>query len=488
MAEFERLIERTHANGMKVVIDIVPNHIARRYRSLGKPDGVEDFGASDDTGVEWARDNNFYYVVGEDFAVPASYSPLDGESHPLADGRFEESPAKWTGNGSRAAQPAIDDWFETVKINFGVRPDGSKAFDSLPDAARGWSNERLLEFWSQRDVPDSWRKFRDIAHFWMDRGVDGFRYDMAQMVPVEFWSYLNASIKVRNPDAFLLSEIYVPSMYRDYLQLGRMDYLYDKVGFYDALRAVIRGEAGTSTLAAAHADVLDIEGHMLRFLENHDEQRIASDGFAGDAHMGKPGMVVSALIGRAPTMLYFGQEHGEPGDDDAGFGKATRTTIFDYWGVPAHQRWMNGGEFDGGALSEAEKELRDFYARLMSFSARSPAMQGDYAEIHTHNRRLDSGYGERVFSFARWDDRERLIVVSNFDAARCDALTIEVPPALIRTWRLADGRYALAEQLYGDVRGELVVDGGTGKFRVQLNALESFVFRVGDGPFRAEAR
>ncbi len=485
MAEFEQLIERTHAGGMKVIIDIVPNHIARAYRSLGKPDGIEDFGANDDTGVEWARDNNFYYVAGEDFAVPAAYTPLNGEPHPLADGRFEESPARWTGNGSRAAEPKVDDWFETVKINFGVRPDGSKAFDSLPDAARSWNNEQLVEFWARREVPDSWRKFRDIAHFWMDRGVDGFRYDMAQMVPVEFWSYLNASIKVRNPDAFLLSEIYVPSLYRDYVQLGRMDYLYDKVGFYDALRAIMQGEAGTSKLAAAHAEVLDIERHMLHFLENHDEQRIASTGFAGDARMGKPGMTVSTLISRAPTMLYFGQELGEAGDGDAGFGKATRTTIFDYWGVPAQQRWMNNGKFDGGKLSDTEKELRDFYARLMSLSASSAAMQGDYAEIHTHNRQLDSAYDERLFSFVRWNDDERLLVVSNFDRTRPYSLTVEVPPNIVGEWQLADGRYSLDEQLYGDLQGELVVDGGTGRFRLQLDALESVVFRVGDGLFRA---
>jgi glycosidase len=410
--EFEALIERTHANGMKVIIDIVPNHIARRYESVSRPRGVEDFGASDDTSVTWERDNNFYYIVGEDFVVPEGYVPLNGEAHPLADGQFSESPAKWTGNGSRAARPRIDDWFETAKINFGVRQDGSHAFDRLPDEAHDWSNQELVEFWSQRDVPDSWKKFRDIAHYWLDKGVDGFRYDMAQMVPVEFWSYLNSSIKVRRPDAFLLSEIYVPDMYRDYIALGRMDYLYDKVGLYDAIRAVMQGKADAETIAAAQVDILDIESHMLHFLENHDEQRIASPEFAGGAENGKPGMVVSALIGSSPTMLYFGQDIGEPGAGDAGFGKASRTSIFDYWGVPAHQRWMNDGKFDGGALSDSEKDLRDFYMRLMKVSTGSPAMNGDYAFVPVSN--------DRLFAFARWKDDERLLVVSNFsDKPQC---------------------------------------------------------------------
>jgi oligosaccharide 4-alpha-D-glucosyltransferase len=475
LEEFEALVERTHANGMQVIIDIVPNHVARDYESTRA--GVTDFGANDDTTVAWARDNNFYYVPGEDFAVPAGYKPLGGEPHPLADGKFEESPAKWTGNGARTAQPKLDDWFETVKINFGVRPDGSKAFDELPAAARDWSNQQLAEFWAQRDVPDSWKKFHDIVHFWLDRGVDGFRYDMAQMVPVEFWSYLNSSIKVRRPDAFLLSEIYVPDMYRDYIELGRMDYLYDKVGFYDALRAVMRGEQPASSLADAQAEVLDIEQHMLHFLENHDEQRIASEPFAGDARAGKPGMVVSALIGRSPTMIYFGQAVGEPGDGDAGFGKATRTTIFDYWGVPAHQRWMNGGQFDGGTLSADERSLREFYERLMTFSAKSGIMQGDYAPIPVNN--------DRVFAFARWSDAGQLIVLSNFDGESAQEFTLELPESMVDKLDLGPGRRALDEQLGVGAQNAIVVDHGVGTMHVRLEPFESRVYRIGGGMFKA---
>ena len=483
LAEFEALIRRTHDNGMKVIIDIVPNHVARGYRSLSRPPGVEDFGANDDTSVAWARDNNFYYVPGEDFAVPESppgYRPLGGDRHPLADGHFAETPAKWTGNGSRAPQPRFDDWFETVKVNYGVRPDGSYAFDRLPDSARGWSIDEHAAFWADRDVPDSWIKFRQIVSYWLDKGVDGFRYDMAEMVPVEFWSYLNSAIKTKNRDAFLLAEVYNPREYRNYLELGRMDYLYDKVGFYDALKPIMQGKASTDTLAAAHAAVLDIEEHMLHFLENHDEQRIASADFAGDANKGKPAMVVSALISRAPTMLYFAQDVGEPGDGDAGFGDPTRTTIFDYWGVPSHQRWMNDGAFDGGGLSDAERSLRDFYVRLMRFSASSRAVTGDYAEIHSHNRERDTGtYNDKVFSFVRWTDDERLIVVSNFDDGNSQDLEVSIPAEIITGWNLSDGRYMLDEQLYRAKHAQLIVDGGEGRFRIRLQPLQSAVLKVG---------
>ena len=483
LQEFEALIERTHDNGMKVIIDIVPNHVARGYASKSRPEGVSDFGADDDTSVEWARDNNFYYVPGQDFEVPkspAGYRPLGGKPHPLADGKFPESPAKWTGNGSRESQPRFDDWFETIKVNYGVRPDGSYAFDRLPDAARHWSVDEHASFWAGKDVPDSWVKFRQIVHYWLDKGVDGFRYDMAEMVPVEFWSYLNSSIKMKDSDAFLLAEVYNPQEYRNYLQLGRMDYLYDKVGFYDTLKSIMQGEAPTDKLAPVHAEVLDIEEHMLHFLENHDEQRIASPDFAGDADKGRPAMVVSALISRSPTMLYFAQDVGEPGDDDAGFGDPTRTTIFDYWGVPSHQHWMNDGAFDGGGLSADEKNLRDFYRRLMSFSASNPALTGDYAEIHSFNRAEDNdAYNDKVFSFVRWRDDQQLVVTSNFDAQSSHDLEVRIPADIIAAWHLVDGRYRLDEQLYRRNHAQLIVDKGRGRLRITLEPLGSAVLKVG---------
>jgi len=483
LEEFEALIERTHANHMKVVIDVVPNHVARHYESISRPRGVKDFGANDDTTVEWARDNNFYYVVGEDFELPdfpEHYKPLGGTKHPLADGHFDESPAKWTGNGARVAKPEFMDWFETVKINHGVRPDGSYAFDELPEQARSWGNEQHVVFWSDKDVPDSWIKYRQITEYWLARGVDGFRFDMAEMVPVEFWSYLNANILRINPDAFLLAEVYNPDLYRDYIQLGRMGYLYDKVGLYDALKPVMQGNASTDTLAPVHAKVLGIEEHMLHFLENHDEERVASANFVGNGHRGMPGMVVSALISRSPTMLYFGQDVGEEGDlNDANFNQPPklRTTQYDYWGMPAHQRWMNGGKFDGGALSADERSLRDFYARLMSLSTSSPAMQGAYDHIPVEN--------DRVFAFARWSQGEQLIVISNFDREETQELVLEVSADLVEKLGLDAGRRLLDEQLYGDVQNAIVVDHGVGKIHVRLETLESHVYRLGGGMFKA---
>jgi glycosidase len=481
LEEFKALVDRTHRHGMKVIIDIVPNHVARGYHSVSNPADTEDFGASDDKSVEYARNNDFYYIPGQAFKVPGprdNYKPLGGEAHPLADGKFDENPAKWTGNGSRQPQPDFYDWYETVKINFGIRPDGSKDFETLPD---GFDSKPIADhynFWKDKDVPGSWKKFRDIALYWINFGVDGFRFDMAEMVPVEFWSYMNSSLKTANPDAFILAEVYNPSLYRDYIRKGKMDYLYDKVELYDTLKNIIQGHGSADHLAGIQQGLADIEHHMLHFLENHDEQRLASPAFAGSAAKGKPAMVLSAAISTSPTMIYFAQEVGEPGDGNAGFGSATRTTIFDYWGVPSHQRWMNGGAFDGGKLTDEEKSLRDFYRRLLNFTIKSPALMGKYQEIHSFNRVNTTGYYDKCFSFARWSGDERLLVVVNFKDSITDDYELQLPADLVKEWKLKDGTYKLQDQLYQSAEFELVVSGGLGKVNMEVKPLESFILSL----------
>ena len=476
LAEFQALIERTHAQGMKVIIDIVPNHVARAYESTSRPEGVADFGAQDDTSVVYARDNNFYYIPGEDFIVPESvddYRPLGGDSAPLLDNQFAESPAKWTGNGSRLAQPNIHDWYETVKVNYGVRPDGSYDFPVLPEAYRNLGVAEHHAFWLDKNLPDSWYKFHDIVHYWLAMGVDGFRYDMAEMVPVEFWSFLNSSIKVQYPDAFLLAEVYNPKQFRNYIQLGKMDYLYDKVDFYDNLKAVIQGHGDAQSLEQVQANIEDVADHMLHFLENHDEQRIAAPEFAGDAAKGKPAMVVSALISRSPTMLYFGQDVGEDGSEEPGFGDPSRTSIFDYIGVPAHQRWMNDGAFDGGKLSPTERALRAYYIKLMDIAAFHPLMNADYTSLHSLNTANDA-YGPLHFAFARHDNENLMLVVSNFDPDKQLATTLNLPEAVVEQLGLSSGEYAL-QGLLEDHVSQLTINSDGATFAVALAPLSSAV-------------
>ena len=476
LLEFEALIARTHKAGMKVIIDIVPNHIARKYEGKNNPEGVRDFGADDDVSIEYKRDNNFYYIPNTPFEVPDGIVTLNGENNLLIDGKFNEFPAKWTGNGSRRAKPDKNDWYETVKVNYGIRPDGSKDFPELPAGFDTKSCQEHFDFWADKDVPSSWKKFRDIALYWISKGVDGFRYDMAEMVPYEFWSYLNSAIKVKSPNAFLLAEVYNPNEYRNYIRLGKMDFLYDKVETYDHLKAVIQGKTWPDGLSDIQNRMADIEHNMLHFLDNHDEQRLASPEFAGSPQKGKPMMVVSTTISSSPTMIYFGQEVGEAGNENAGFGTHSRTSIFDYIGVPNHQRWMNGGKFDGGQLSTDEKDLRDFYKRLLNFSINSTALMGGFQEIQSINRQSTKDYDAGLYAFVRWSDSQKLIVVTNFSSEKSSNFELKIPADIIQKWNLKEGLYTIIDQLYFKSSTQLRVENGEGRIQISIASLESFIY------------
>ncbi|QSX39278.1 alpha-amylase family protein [Shewanella cyperi] len=473
LQEFEALIKRSHNHGLKVIMDIVPNHVARGYDSVTAPDGVKSLGADDNSQLAYSKHNDFYYVPGADFQVPdfgPKDLPLGGAKAPGLDGQFAESPAKWTGNGSRSHQPRVDDWYETVKINYGLRPDGSHDFPSLPADAATWNTTKHGAFWQQQDpqqLPSSWAKMRDIARFWLVKGVDGFRYDMAEMVPVEFWSYLNSDIKRIKPDAMLLAEVYDPSRYRDYLHLGKMDFLYDKVGMYDTLKAVIQGRQETDSIGLAHEAVADIAPHMLHFLENHDEQRIASPEFAGDPRKALPAMVVSSLLTQAPTLVYFAQELGEDGSEDAGFGKPSRTSIFDYVGVPTLQRYRQAKR-TGVALPADIAGLRRYYQQLLTLSLSEPALRGEL--------RLVPLPGNSLFGFIRQSGPDRLLVLSHFGAEPL-ALEQQLSPEFVPEGH--GQQRMLLSSLLTDVDGKPIqAELLQGKLRLKLPPYSSAVFRL----------
>ena len=481
LQEFESLIKRSHRIELKVIIDIVPNHVARNYQGLTNPEGIKDFGADDNKTVVYDVNNNFYYNPNEPFQVPDfldDFQPLGGEKHPLSDRKFDENPSKWTGNGSRLSKPDRNDWYETVKINYGISPEGKKDFNELPASFENENYQKHFEFWQDKTVPNSWIKFRDIALYWLEKGVDGFRFDMAEMVPVEFWSYLNSNIKMKNPDAFLLAEVYNPSLYRDYIKKGKMDYLYDKVQLYDTLKNVMQGRGLTDHIPPIQDDLKDIEHHMLHFLENHDEQRIASPEFAGNFEKGKPAMVVSATISTSPTMIYFGQELGEDGSENAGFGAPSRTSIFDYIGVPAFQRWVNDKKFDGGKSTKEELALRDFHKRLLNFTISSNALMGEYHDLHQFNRENTENYNAKILSFTRFSDNEKLLIVSNFDSEKRVQFELKIPSEIIKKWNLTNGTYVLKDQLYNQKSFDLKVENSQATLKIVINPLESFILKL----------
>ena len=452
MKEFEALVARTHEAGMKVIIDFVPNHVARQYHSDVCPKGTEDLGATDDTTLHFSPQNNFYYFPGETFHT--DFDLQQGAAQP-----YTETPARATGNDVFSAFANHNDWYETVKLNYGV----------------DYTDGRTPHF---DPVPSTWQKMTDILLYWAAKGVDGFRCDMAEMVPAEFWHWAIAKVKEAYPSILFIAEIYGPDSYRRYIHEGGFDYLYDKVGLYDTLRAVTCGTANAESITACWQAVDDIRDHMLSFLENHDEQRIASDFFAGDGEHGRAPMLVAAAFSRGPVMIYFGQELGERAMDDEGFsGRDGRTTIFDYWTVDAVNRWRNQGKFDGRKLTPQEVDLQTFYSKLLNLCSKEKALrEGDFYDLTYVNQQNPKFNAHRQYAFLRRSGKEVLLIVANFDNQPAH-LEVNIPQHVFDTFSLKPVASAQATEL---LTGEAVQTSFTPErpSPVEVPALSGVILKI----------
>ena len=379
MQEFEQLVERTHEAGMKVIIDFVPNHVARQYKSICKPRGVKDLGEMDQTLHGFDPQNNFYYCPGERFAP--YFDLYNGETEP-----YLEEPAKATGNDHFDNAPGRNDWYETVKLNYGV------------DYYAG----RIGHF---DPIPDTWQKMTNILLFWAKKGVDGFRCDMAEMVPAEFWAYATKAVRKKFKHIVFMGEVYNPFEYRHYLESG-FDWLYDKVGMYDTMRSVVCRMESASAITQAWQQTDDIRDHMVYFLENHDEQRIGSDFFAARPVKGVPAMIASVLMYKNPFMLYAGEEYGERGMDREGFsGNDGRTTIFDYWSIDTLCRAASK------KLTEEEEKIFSIHQKTLQLARKEKAVaEGLSFDLMYVNQHL-----QRQYAFLRKAEGELLLVVVNFE-------------------------------------------------------------------------
>ena len=383
MEEFEQLVARTHAAGLDVLIDFVPNHVAREYHSTHKPKGIEDLGEGDHP--EWAFSplNNFYYIPGQPLTMDID---LKG---------YQEYPAKVTGNDCFSSHPSKTDWYETVKLNYGVFYQGGGEKQFFP-------------------IPSTWKKMVDILLFWASKKINGVRVDMAEMVPVEFFQWAIDKVKKKYPEFIFIGECYDPNRYDAYLKAG-FDYLYDKVGMYDYLRGVTSKNWPVEGITAQwmqHSG--ERLNHMLYFLENHDEQRIASGFFCGDGTCAEPAMIVAATLNQCAVMVYMGQELGERGMDMEGFsGIDGRTTIFDYWGIKSIQAWANKGKYDGANMTEEQRDLRLFYQRLLTIARDNKAVQKGLMYDITYAQGEGFNKHEQYAFIRHWED-ETLLVIINF--------------------------------------------------------------------------
>ncbi len=453
MTEFAAMLDRVHKADLKLVLDFVPNHLARAYYSDQKPAGVVDFGQNDIKDLSFSPTNNFYYLPGTQFTVPTGVNPPVQVTVP-----YIEIPAKVSGNNVFSAQPSINDWYETVKLNYGV------------DLQHG--NKTYFD-----PIPDTWLKMTDVLLYWTKKGVDGFRCDMAEMVPVEFWAYAIPKVKALNPDAVFIAEIYNPAEYRNYIFKGGFDYLYDKVGLYDGIRHIMEKKQGATTADITRVwqqESGDFSNHMLRFLENHDETRLNSPGFAASNFWSTiPGMVLTASMHDGPLMIYFGQEFGEKAQEIEGFNQADdRTTMFDFYRVDTHQRWLNGGKFDGGKLTADEKVIDSFYTDLLAWINSSEVIQ--------HGKFFDLQYAQnssypkdKVYSYLRYTEKGRNLIICNFDSINHD-FTIEIPSLALDMMGVKSVKLKTYKNFVPPSAPAAVVDGN----RIQIPANSTIIITL----------
>ncbi|MCM1079451.1 MAG: alpha-amylase family glycosyl hydrolase [Bacteroidales bacterium] len=420
MDEYEQLIARAHKAGLKVIMDFVPNHVAREYKSICCPQDVKVLGEDDNQEWHFSTSNNFYYCWGQDFH-PHFDTSHDSDGNTIEP--YKEQPAKATGNDVFSAQPGKNDWYETVKLNYGI---------DYCDA--GGRSEHFAD--EEGNVPDTWFKMTQILMFWASKGIDGFRCDMAEMVPAAFWHYATNEVRRVYPWIIFIGEVYDPNQYRCYIDAG-FDYLYDKVGMYDTVRAVTCDLCSAQEITRQWQATEDIKDKMLYFLENHDEQRIASDFFAGSAEKGIPALIVSALLRHNPFMLYAGEEFGEKGMDVEGFsGCDGRTTIFDYWCVET----LRKGYYSRKELSKEEKSLEKIHSQILNIAATEAAISdGKFFDLMYVNSHLQQQY-----AFMRGHNNEILLIIANF-SDKDESVEVNIPKAAIEYLDIAPGTYKAKE-------------------------------------------
>ena len=421
LEEFAELVERIHDAGMKVIIDLVPNHVARSYGSTVRPD--LDLGLNDDQHQQFSPQNNFFYLPGgEPLVLPTvdshwQWEGMDGHFAPEdgTEGNF----ARVTGNNIASYTPSTNDWYETVKLNYGMDfMTGTEHYDP---------------------IPSTWEFMREVIAYWMGEfGVDGFRADFAHFVPAPVWNWIIDRTREEFPEAYFVAEAYENL---EALADAGFDVVYDD-GMYDGLKGIYIGENDKYGLDSYFASVSDeMRGRYIRYAENHDEKRIASplvqntypgnSGY-GDAEAGRHIVPITYLFGPGAIMVYNGQTVGEEGAGVSGFsGDDGRSTIFDYWRVPALSAWNNEGRFDGGGLEDWQRDLHEYYRRLVHLSGHPLAVAQGYYGLDFYNREFGD-YPEGLYAFARYEPQggKLMVVVTNW-ATEEEEGSIRLPEGLL---------------------------------------------------------
>lgn len=246
-----------------------------------------------------------------------------------------------------------------------------------------WTDIAKLNY----DNPDVRDAVRDAMRFWLDRGIDGFRCDMAFIVPQDFWAETIPALRGQ----------YDRPLY--FLAEGEKPWLHE-VGFdasytwecHHLLNAIAQGKAGAAELRALmekYASEYPQEAFRLMFTSNHDENSWSGSEYE---RMGKAAQLMAVLTFTLPQsqpLIYTAQETGYD----------HRLAFFEKDPVPC---WCE---------CDASRFYRDLCALKHGHSALQSGEKGGRYECVE-----DSWVDEDIFAFTRSNDTETLMVIANFSS------------------------------------------------------------------------
>ncbi len=466
--EFRALLARAHAAGLKVLIDLVPNHLARSTTSRLFPE--RSFGLEDDRSRFFDPQNHFFYLQ-PDGSGPPLRLPTAGQ--PGCDGLYEGE-RQWgraTGNNVASWQPQAHDWYETIKLNYGY--DFTTGAACYPNAIE-----------PEHPVPRTWEWLDDLIAHWQGEGVDGFRCDMAHLIPPEFWHWVIARARERQPEVVFVAEAYeddpaavrsrhpIVAMLPEPVTTALLDAGFDAV--YEGqvrklLKAMAEGKWANDLDALLEAPLTALRA--LRYAENHDEVRLAAAW--GGMEIGRPVSAILFGLSQGPVLLYNGQELGEAAGEGSarGYGGGNaRTSIFDYGVMPEVAKWANGGRWDGASLGPEQRALRAFYGRLLKVVGEPAFCSGICVAlngINTGNPQFGRVAGEVasghwLYAFLRYEGRSGqcfLVVVNLHRSEAFRDVLLRLPEWLPMGWS-AETKLQLLDRLAPSFPLRLVVTPG----------------------------
>ena len=486
LEEFVALVQRCHDFGLRVLIDFVPNHVARSYSSDIRPEW--SFGLGDDPRHFFLRDNHFYYLQSDHpGGGPPLRLPLASQDRTC---HYEEWLGRVSGNNVVHWQPSVNDWYETVKLNYGHDFTQGRDTSHLPGPQA-----------SPTEVPKTWRIMDEIIGYWQKLGVDGFRADMAHMIPLEFWRWMIQRSRKRNPCTYWMAEAYDNDPAKlseqhimDALLESGFDAVYDDP-MYDLLMGLY--DEGKWCNDIDHFLFTGERFHRsLRYGENHDEVRLAHPREWGGHGMavGRPVCATLFALGRGPIMIYHGQEFGEQALGASGFaGDNARTTIFDYASLASMRDWIAGKTYDESQVTGERRALRDWYGRLLHLMAEPAFERGELYGLNFANRdqphfgRLDGETvsGHWLYAFLRSDAEsgQKFLCLVNFHPQQAMTdLRVRIPREALGAMPLAE-RYEMIDRFTGVSHGvtsfeELIEQGVFVPCIPAMNAVFLEVIRV----------